>query len=389
MPVLRSLPSWTGRHVVVTDAVVGLAGALFLTVPYDAGPSGIGQRWETVAPAVVMAIAVATRRVRPAVALVLMAAAMTMQAAFGEPEQGLMLLAGLVIYSATVDPRTRRAAHVVVALIPIVRLIGGRNGDAVSDAIGDLLIGITATAVALTVVSRRRERTAVLERTKQAETAREAERTLAASEERSHLARELHDIIAHSVTAMTLQARGAQGLAASDPSLVDSVLGRIERTGADAIAELRRTLDLLGGTDDDESAPSPGLADIDALVADHSDVEVSVDWIGGPTEVSPILALNTYRIVQEAVTNALRHSDATTIRIAVEFGDDTIAVRVSDNGTHTGVPGSTRTGRGLDGMRQRARVCHGNVDAGPLPDRGWRVEALLRARPGPNSSATP
>ena len=389
MPVLRSLPSWTGRHVVVTDAVVGLAGALLLTVPYDARPSSIRLGWETVAPAVVMAIAVTARRLRPAAALALMVTAMTMQAAFGEPEQGLMLLAGLVIYSATVDQGTRRGAHVVVALIPVVRLIGGRDGEAVSDAIGDLLIGITATAVALTVVSRGRERTAVLERTQQAETAREAERTLAASEERSHLARELHDIIAHSVTAMTLQARGAQGLAASDPALVDTVLGRIDRTGADAIAELRRTLDLLGDTDDNASAPSPGLADIDALVADLADVEVSVDWIGGPSEVSPILALNTYRIVQEAITNARRHSDATTIRVAVEFGDDTIAVRVSDNGSHTGVPGSARTGRGLDGMRQRARVCHGHIDAGPLPDRGWRVEALLREHPDPNSSTNP
>lgn len=375
--VMRSLSPWAGRHVVVIDTATAMIGALLLTAPYGAGPTSTAPGWWTVAPVVVMAIAVSTRRIRPALALGLTAAAMALQAASGEPEQGLMLLAGLVIYSATADPRTRREAHIVVVLVPIVRLIGGRDGEAVSDAIGDLLIGVTATAVALTVVSRRVERAAVLERAAQAETAREAERTLAASEERAHIARELHDIIAHSVTAMTLQARGAQGLAASDPALVDTVLGRIERTGGDALVELRRTLDVLGGADGDESAEPMGLSDIDALAADHGNVDVSVHWIGDRREVTPLLGLSAYRIVQESITNALRHSNATAIRVEIEFGDDTLALRVSDDGTHTGVPGSARTGRGLDGMRQRASVCNGHIDAGPRPGRGWLVAALL------------
>lgn len=362
---------------------------MVLIVAPDSGRDGSSLGWQTIASVIVMAVAVAVRRVRPGLALALATVAMAIQAAFTDAEQGLMLLAGLVIYTTTIDSRTRRVTVFVVVLIPVVRLFGGRDREALSDAIGDLLIGVTAVAVGLTVASRRRERTALREREAQAESARESERTLAASEERAHIARELHDIIAHSVTAMTLQARGAYGLAASNPALVDSVLGRIERTGSEAMADLRRSLDLLARSEDDASRTPPGLSDIDALVVDYDDVQISVEWVGDRREVPSVLGLAAFRIVQESITNARRHGAATTIRVRIAFVDKAIALRITDDGAGVAVlPGTTHAGRGLDGMRERARVCDGHIDAGPLPSGGWRVEALLRERRGADVAGT-
>jgi signal transduction histidine kinase len=199
----------------------------------------------------------------------------------------------------------------------------------------------------------------------------------AASDERARIARELHDVIAHSVSVIVIQA-GVHRREVADPATRE-VLGSIELTGRQALGELRRLLGILRHDGDAAAlAPQPGLRDLCELADRVREAGVEVD-LDLPDEIEPPapgVALSAYRIVQEALTNVLKHSGATRVRVSVDRRASALELSVVDNG-HADGHVSIGSGHGLVGMRERVSVYGGEVEAGPVPDGGFRVWARL------------
>jgi signal transduction histidine kinase len=204
--------------------------------------------------------------------------------------------------------------------------------------------------------------------------------------ERRRLARELHDVVAHDVGVMVVQAGGARQVLATSPERARAALETVEATGRDALAELRRLLDLLAedATPGAALAPRPTLADIDAMVERLRDAGVSVALRteGQPRPLPDGLGTTAYRIVQEALTNAITHARGAPASVVVAYGDDALVLEVLDDGA-AGLPAlpARPPGRGLRGMRDRAEAWGGTLDAGPRPGQGFAVRAWLPLEP--------
>jgi signal transduction histidine kinase len=209
----------------------------------------------------------------------------------------------------------------------------------------------------------------------------EAQSRAAVAEERTRIARELHDVLAHSMTVIVLNAEGAKLARHRDPEAVDRTLDTIVHTGRDALAELRRLLEVLHAGQAARS-PQPTLAELRELV-DQSGREVALDVTGDPAALPASAALQAYRIVQEALTNMIKHAPAdATGHVGVAFEPPEVRIEVTNTGGHAPpAPVLPSSGRGLTGMRQRVEMYHGELTTGPLPDGGYRVHATLVVRP--------
>ena len=213
-------------------------------------------------------------------------------------------------------------------------------------------------------------RLAALER-EQAETAR-----LAAQDERERIARELHDVIAHSVSVMTVQAGAVRRRLAADQEREREALLAVEETGRQALSEMRRLLGILRREDEEaEREPQPGLRALDRLVAQvrEAGLPVDVQVEGERVELPPGVDLSAYRIVQEALTNALKHAGPAHAWVAVRYGADEVEVEVANDG-RTEANGD---GQGLAGMRERVALCGGELRIGPRDGGGFRICARL------------
>ncbi|MDG4825314.1 histidine kinase [Asanoa sp. WMMD1127] len=200
------------------------------------------------------------------------------------------------------------------------------------------------------------------------------------ADERARIARELHDIVAHSVTVMVLQAGVVRRRLDPAQQAERDLLAGVEDAGRDAVAELRRTLGLLRGGAGPGLDAQPGLGRLDDLVAQLAEagvaVRVTVD--GGPIPaLPPSLDLSAYRIVQEALTNVLKHSGADRAEVAIAHGPDVLSVTVTDAGDGQAAAGPAGAGHGIVGMRERAAMFGGTLAAEPLPGGGFRVTAVL------------
>ena len=209
----------------------------------------------------------------------------------------------------------------------------------------------------------------------------DAQTRAAVAEERTRIARELHDVLAHSISVIVLNAEGAKLARHRDPEAVDRTLDTIVRTGRDALAELRRLLEVLHAGQAARS-PQPTLAELRELV-DQSGRDVTLDVTGDPGPLPASAALQAYRIVQEALTNMIKHAPAdATGRVGVAFAPPEVRIEVTNTGGHAPpAPALPSSGRGLTGMRQRVEMYHGELSTGPLPDGGYRVCATLVVRP--------
>ncbi|MEU5263127.1 histidine kinase [Amycolatopsis sp. NPDC021455] len=209
----------------------------------------------------------------------------------------------------------------------------------------------------------------------------EAQSRAAVAEERTRIARELHDVLAHSMSVIVLNAEGAKLARHRDPAAVDRTLDTIVHTGRDALAELRRLLEVLHAGQAARS-PQPTLDELRGLV-EQSGRAVTLDVTGDPGTLPASAALQAYRIVQEALTNMIKHAPAdATGRVGVAFEPPEIRIEVTNTGGHASpAPALPSSGRGLAGMRQRVEMYHGELSAGPLPDGGYRVRASLVVRP--------
>lgn len=224
----------------------------------------------------------------------------------------------------------------------------------------------------------------------------ERERVVAEAEaravERRRMARELHDVVAHGVAVMVVQAGAAQELVSSDPGHASRLLEAVQRTGEQSAAELRRLLDLLGG-DEPGLEPQPTLADLPALVerVREAGLETDLDTSTGTDDIAPGLQVTVYRVVQESLTNALKHGHRSSVRVAVTSNGHALRVTVSDASTEGPQAASTinaprPSGHGIQGLRERVRLYGGTLLAGPQGSR-WRVEAVLPLHSGPEPVA--
>jgi signal transduction histidine kinase len=283
--------------------------------------------------------------------------------------------------------RHARGSHrwMAAALLPVIAVLFMRSEGGIGQAdLGDLafLVGfLGAPWVAGLTLALRRERETVLNAENARLKAEQEERERrAVTAERARIARELHDVVSHAISVTVLQARGARRVLDADPEAARNALDAIEQTNTAALGDMRRLLAVLRDTEDEatEHAPQPTLARLDGLVGQvcASGVPVEVEILGEERELPPGVDLSAYRIVQEALTNVLKHSDRASARVTLDYGDAALAVCVENDGTPR-ANGTSAPGHGLIGIRERVAVVGGEVEAGAAPQGGYRVRARL------------
>ncbi|WP_338775913.1 sensor histidine kinase [Streptomyces sp. DG1A-41] len=262
------------------------------------------------------------------------------------------------------------AGHVLVAHW-LYRWLPPSGDSAVSW--GEELV-VATWVVAIAAVSElfriRREQWA-RERAERAEAARRR-----ADEERLRIARELHDVLAHSISVINVQAGVGLALLDSDPEQARTALTTIKAKSKEALGEVRQVLDTLRAPGDAPRAPAPGLDRLPELVEQAASAGLTVDVEGEPPRLAPGTDLAAFRIVQEALTNVVRHSNSRHARVHLAHDSGALRLRVDDDGPATGADAGG-SGNGLAGMRERATALGGTIEAGPRPDGGFRVLAVL------------
>jgi signal transduction histidine kinase len=202
------------------------------------------------------------------------------------------------------------------------------------------------------------------------------------SEERSRIARELHDVIAHAVSVMVVQAGAARRVAVARPEQARDAMTSIESTGRQALGEMRRLVGVLRDNDEPTTLdPQPRLLDVPALVeqAREAGLQVRLEVEGEPRPLPAGVDLSAYRIVQEALTNVRKHAGPASVEVAVRYGPHALHIEVCDDGRGAPVEAVSNghRGQGLIGMRERVALYGGRLDVGPRPQGGFRVLADL------------
>nr|WP_255426921.1 sensor histidine kinase [Pseudonocardia sp. C8] len=300
------------------------------------------------------------------------------------PPVGLALAVAIV--SAVAAGLHHRAFAVVVVAAVVLAgwlLVAGRPVP--WSATGPALAWLVALFAAGALWRVRRERIEQVRR------AAEEERRRRAGEERLRIAQELHDVLGHHVSLINVQAGVALFLMDDDPEQARTALTEIKRASRDLLREMRSTLGVLRGVDEQAPRlPTPGLDRLDALLDEVRAAGLPVDrrTDGAPRPLPTGVDLAAYRIVQESLTNTRRHSGAAAAVVTLRFGADELELTVDDDGS--GPADGVAEGAGLTGMRERARSVGGTLEAGPGPERGFRVHARLPAPPtagGPEPAA--
>jgi signal transduction histidine kinase len=304
------------------------------------------------------------------------------------PAQLVVLVAIYTVASRRTIAWTAVAVAVDATSLAVVLSIRAPTGPIGVELIGQLAGSVVAALLGLYVQSRRTAEQALRERADRLDRERELNARAAVEEERRRISRELHDVVAHHVSVMTLKAgaleKQLQRTPALDPQLGETAAG-IRQTGQQAMTELRRLLGLLRRDDDDGGrSPQPDLSALELLAARMRDAGMPLELTvaGAADQVGAGMSLVVYRIVQEAVTNTLRHAGPVPTTVEVTVGDAEVALRVRDHGARAATPprypeDQSEGGHGLVGMRERAALFAGRVEAGPHPDGGFEIVATL------------
>ena len=340
-----------------SKAVVGPA-ALLYTLPLL-----LRGRFPLLAPAFVFAMQASVSLLDPRASGSLDLGAVAILLAFwvvGAYNDGQQAVAGLGIGLATLAAIARQDVRVT-------------SGEAVQVAV----LGIFTWFVALLLARRAHLAADAEERAARLERHQEERARVAVADERARIARELHDVIAHSLSVMTVQAGAARLLLSGDPRRAVEPLLAVEETGRQALAEMRRLLGVLReDAGEPDLAPQPRLADLPGLAATvrEAGLEVEMAVEGRQRSLPAGIELAAYRILQEALTNTLKHAGAAQAQVTVRYAPESVLLEVRDDGR---VPAVDGQGHGLLGMRERAALYGGELDAGPLPGGGFAVRARL------------
>jgi signal transduction histidine kinase len=288
-----------------------------------------------------------------------------------------------VIGSYTVGAYCRPRRIAIVFTVLVGALVGlwiiGIPDFAASTVFSNVVLYTAALGIGWAVQSRRLRLVAAEERAELLEREQEEERARAIADERLRIAQELHDVMAHSMSVIAVQAGAGMHVADTDAAEAKKALENISATSRSTLAELRRMLGVLRDDGDGANyAPAPGLGDLDRLAREVSDagVPVEVQIEGSLDDVPPGIDFTGYRIVQEALTNVLKHAGPSTATVHVVHSPGALHIEVLDDGR--GVNGrSPGSGHGLTGMRERVAVYGGTLAAGPVDGGGFKVRAEL------------
>jgi signal transduction histidine kinase len=379
MAPIRAVVRALRGHPVATDAALAFALALFVLqdVLLSNGDYLTGPKSVYVPAALLMTVPLAWRRRTPLLVVLVVMAALAAQSLLLAPSEPYpdseLVPLLLAVYSVAAHGKGRT---------PLV-------GAAVSGVAGVVWVGVDDFFLPLVafggawlagrlVQKRQLYAEAMEERTRVLEREREANARMAAAEERMRLARELHDVVGHSVSVMVVQA-GAERLAIGEerPETREALLA-IERTGREALAEMSRLLGLLRKEGEGLAlAPRPRLAQVDALVQSVRDagVPIRLSVEGERSSLPPGVDVSAYRILQEALTNVVKHAGPAEVSVVVRYGIREVEVEVTDDGR--GPVAGNGAGYGLAGMRERVELHGGTLEAGPGTRGGFVVRARL------------
>ena len=403
-----------GRPVVIDVALAALVAAVWpLLLAMIASSTKTPQPSVPVAilSAIVGALPIAIRRVRPwwSVGMLIALAAGTLVSDYVWSTAGLATL--LVTHTVASWMPLRRAlvafgltTAATLSTAYAVRL--HRPSLSTGTTLASLIVGsllLLVVFVSGRFSQTRRAYTAALEeRAAQAEANQRVLAEQAVAEERRRIARELHDVVAHHVSAMGVLATGARRTLGRDPDAATAALRAIEQTGRTALRELRRLLNILRADGDEppetELVPAPGLTAVRGLIEQtrRTGLPVSVRVDGEPYPVDAGIGLTVYRLIQEALTNTAKHAGPAKVQVRLEFSASALGVEVFDTGRGPADDPSL-TGHGLVGMRERVALYGGELHIGPRPGGGFRVYARipmdnlegLSARPAAATIASP
>jgi signal transduction histidine kinase len=389
---MSALYAWLRRHPTLVDGVLAvMLGTLSLGQIFQASPAPAHRPWAELLLVLMVIVPVALRRRIPDTAFAIAALSGLAQLTLPTPLPSDVAVLVLLYTVAAYRPRR----HSVIALLAcvigsvlasLVWIQPGPEGPSPTAIEQQMLVGVFVCGCALTAwvlgdsMRYRRGYYAALEdRAARLEAERHAQARVAAAAERARIARELHDVVAHHVSVMVVQADGAGYALRSDPERAQAALSAISSTGRQALTEMRRLLGVLRSADQHaELAPMPGLGELRELLdqARTAGLEVSYTLTGTPRELPEGAELAAYRVVQESLTNTRKHAGlAATAAVTLRYEPDGLTVEVTDDGmaTASDQPG----GHGLAGMRERIAMYGGTVQAGPLPGGGFGVTARL------------
>jgi signal transduction histidine kinase len=330
--------------------------------------------------AVATALPLYWRRVHPIPAFIatwLCLVALTRAApAFDEASSTFVVVYFVTLFSLGAHTRGREVWISAVLVVIGIAVFLTSDGDSAS--VGDAVFatvfvgGPWATGLAIRLRGDLARTNAHLVAEQEAVTRR------AIAEERATIARELHDVVAHAISVTVLQSRGARRMLGRDDEQVRRALHAIEHTNTQALGDMRRLLAVLRDTEGDAATtPQPSLARLDDLVADVRDSGLAVELVevGEDRDVPPGVDLSAYRIIQEALTNVLKHASAASATVRLDYCEEELNLSVRDDGV--GATGSNGSGHGLVGIRERVAVVGGEIETGPVDGGGFEVSARL------------
>lgn len=378
------------RHVLLADVLIALFALLTgYLQSIDTGLGLQGADWLVhgffLAPVLGAAVLVLRRR-RPllTVGVVILCSCIITAVADGPTLSVSLIVAiySVAVYSGTLAAWISAAtAYGVYLLVRIAfHTIDNRPSLILVMVLFALLVGID-------IGNRRRYLDALIARAAQLARERDQQGQLATAAERSRIARELHDVVAHSLTVMVRLSDGADAIAQSDPERSRDAVKQIGQVGRDSLRDMRRLLGVLREDDEAETTPQPTLDELEQLIETYraTGIPIAVQLRGTPP-VDSSLQVAIYRAVQESLTNAIRYANQPSrVLVRLDFGGDLTTIDVTDDGIYLGPTTSVGSGRGLVGLRERAAIHGGSVEAGPridpetgLPRGGWRVHMTLK-----------
>ena len=384
---MSAVYAWLGRHPRLVDGLLAL-----LLAALGAGTAFAGRPVLVALPLLLaMIIPVVFRRRNPVAAFsVAVVSGAAQLVVFPRPSAADLAIPVLLYTLAAYRPRRVSLAGLAICLLgAILGVLVWTTGLAVGRQIVVALVIFCGTALVAWVLGdsmryRRAYYAALEERAARLEREADAQAQIATATERARIARELHDVIAHHVSVMVVQADGAGYALDGNPERARRALAAISATGRQTLTEMRRLLGLLrSGDARTQLTPQPGLGQLRELVeqARAAGMSVSLTQQGAPHPLPEGAELAAYRVVQESLTNTRKHGGlAAAASIILRYGHDGLVVQVSDNGRGDATAGDG-IGHGLAGMRERVEMYGGTVTAGPLPEGGYQVTAQIPAAP--------
>jgi signal transduction histidine kinase len=361
-------------HPLVVDTGLALAALAAQLAPFVSGDPPSGETWPVAGYLVAIAVSVPVvlrRRFPFAVLLASELAAVSYDLVTEGPRQPLWFGALIAMFTVAAQaPRWQRISAIVIIVWGAFIFTGS-----LETAARGALLWTAAYAMGRAWASRQEHVRILQERALHLE----RERELEAERERSRIARDMHDILAHGVSIMIAQAEAGPIVMRKGPERTEAAFDAIATAGREAMGQLRRILGVLEAGGETPRAPQPTLADIPELVervSSSGSVPVTLTVSGDPGKLTADAELAAYRIVQEALTNVMKHARARTVAVTLDWSGEELSIVVVDDGA--GTVAGDGLGRGLNGIRERAASCGGSATAGAAPDgRGFRVRAVL------------